>query len=237
MHRGHIKIWRKIVDWEWIDDPNTLCLFIHLNLLANWKDKNWRGIQIKRGELITSLSKLSKKTGLSIQNIRTSLDHLKSTQEVTQFQHNNYTHISIKNYDIYQKDNTISNKELTYDQQLLKKEKKDNIYSINEKIIFSYFENKNLDNPKIVELATKYDIRPKDVVYCLEDMLSKSSEKDVEIKNVEAKINKWINNSIRWHYVKTLTAKNQEEKEKSKPKLTEEDKWIIQMKKAGRFIN
>jgi len=116
-----------------------------------------------------------------------------------------------------------------------KEKKENNIYLINKKIVFSFFENKELDNPKIVELAKKFDIREKDVVYCLEDMLAKSSEKNIEIQNVEATINKWINNSIRWHYVKTISDKQAEEKEKAKPKPTDEDKWIVKMMKEGRF--
>jgi len=98
---GWIKLYRKLLEWEWIDDPYTLSLFIHLLLQANHEDQKWHGITIKRGEHITSLSKLSKKTGISIRRIRTSLSRLKSTQEVTQYRHNKYTHIKVNNYDKY----------------------------------------------------------------------------------------------------------------------------------------
>jgi len=37
-----------MLDWEWYDDINTKVLFIHLLIKANWKEKKWRGIKIKR---------------------------------------------------------------------------------------------------------------------------------------------------------------------------------------------
>jgi hypothetical protein len=74
---GWIKIHRKILDWEWWGDQKTTVLFLFLLVNANFKDKKWRGKEIKRGEIITSLHHLSIGTKLSIQNIRTSIEKLK----------------------------------------------------------------------------------------------------------------------------------------------------------------
>ena len=78
---GHIKIDRKILNWEWYSDPNVAHLFIYLILKANYKDGRWKGIIIKRGQVITGRLKASKDTGLSQMTIRTCLNKLKTTNE------------------------------------------------------------------------------------------------------------------------------------------------------------
>lgn len=99
---GWIKIHRKMLNWEWYDDINTKTLFIHLLLTANHKDKKWRGQLIQRGQLITSLEHLSNETKLSVQQIRTSLNKLKSTNEITTKVTNKYTLVNIEKYSDYQ---------------------------------------------------------------------------------------------------------------------------------------
>lgn len=136
--QGWIKIHRKINTWEWKDKPATFCLFIHLLLNANHKDGKWRGFDIKRGQLITGRSKLAEKTGLSEQEIRTALKHLKSTNEVTIKTTNKNSLITIVNYDLYQETNQQINQQSTSNQPTTnhkqeckneKNEKEDNIYT------------------------------------------------------------------------------------------------------------
>lgn len=109
---GWIKIHRKIINWEWYDDINTKVLFLHLLLTANHQNKKWRGQIIKRGQKITSLSHLSKETGLSLQQIRTSLNKLKSTNEITIKSTSKYTLISIEKYSDYQINENEINKQI-----------------------------------------------------------------------------------------------------------------------------
>jgi|TARA_Y100000310_G_C20647796_1_gene797621 hypothetical protein len=102
MDNGWIKLHRKFTKWEWYDDINTKVLFIHLLITANYEDKNWRGTLIKRGQKVTSLPNLAKETCLTIRNVRTSLDRLKSTGELTDQSTNRFRLITICNYDEYQ---------------------------------------------------------------------------------------------------------------------------------------
>lgn len=97
-----LKIFRRMVYWEWYTDVNTTKLFLHCLLMANWKDGRWRGIEYKRGQFFTSLDSLSKETGLTIQEVRTALEHLTSTNEVTCETTNRYTLISVVSFDKYQ---------------------------------------------------------------------------------------------------------------------------------------
>lgn len=114
---GHIKIDRKILEWEWYSDINTCRLFIHLLLKANWKDGRFQGTEVPRGSLVTSYSSLAKQTGLSVQNVRTAIKHLILTGEITSKQQAKFTVITVKNYDKYQLDNRVTNNHLTENQQ------------------------------------------------------------------------------------------------------------------------
>lgn len=100
---GYIKLFRKIQDWGWYDDPNTLALWVHLLVDANWKDNaEWHGEPIERGALITSVAKISADTGLSDRQVRTALSHLVSTGEIVMKATNKWTKITVCKYDTYQ---------------------------------------------------------------------------------------------------------------------------------------
>lgn len=102
MENGWIKIHRKILEWEWWDDPKTFRLFMYLLLSANHRDKKWRGKVIKKGQVLTGLYSLAKSTKLSVQSVRTSLNKLKSTGEITNESTPNYRIITILNWDKHQ---------------------------------------------------------------------------------------------------------------------------------------
>lgn len=102
MNEGYIKLYRKFTTWEWYDDINTSRLFLHLLFTVNWQDKKWHGIEVKRGSVITSLSKLSEETGLTVKQVRKSLERLIETNEITKETTNRYTLISIVKYADYQ---------------------------------------------------------------------------------------------------------------------------------------
>ena len=111
MHRGYIKIFRKISEWEWYKDSNTLHLFFHLLLNANYKDGRFMGHEIKRGQIVTGRKALSIQTGLSEQSVRTSIERLKSTSELTTKSTNKFSIITLCNYNKYQNDETGTNQQ------------------------------------------------------------------------------------------------------------------------------
>ena len=83
MNNGWIKIHRKLIEWEWYDEPNTFRLFFHLLLKANHKPKKYRGVFIEVGEVMTGQDLLAKELKLTRTKIRTSINNLKSTNEIT----------------------------------------------------------------------------------------------------------------------------------------------------------
>lgn len=117
MEEGYIKLNRKIINWEWYTDQNTFGVFLHCLLKANWKDGRFRGIEVPRGSFITSLPKLSEELKMSIQSVRTAINHLKSTGEITVTIYPHFRMITVNKYSEYQCDNRLDNSQLTGNQQ------------------------------------------------------------------------------------------------------------------------
>ena len=95
---GFVAFPRGLTAWEWYDDPNTCRLFFHLLLTANWEPKNWHGIVVSPGSRVASVKKLAEETGLTIKNVRTSLEKLKTTNYLAIKTTNKYSVISIESW-------------------------------------------------------------------------------------------------------------------------------------------
>lgn len=166
MKNGWIKIHYNLLNWEWYDDINTKTLFLHLLLMANWKDKKWHNVLIKRGSFVTSLGKLANQTGLSVQNVRTSLNKLKSTHEITSKTNNKYTYITINNFNDYQETtNKLTNNQQTTNKQLTTTEEGKKDKNIKESIKENKKSNKlrfpkedELSQADFEEVAKKYGV-------------------------------------------------------------------------------
>lgn len=136
MENGWIKLHRKILSWEWKNEPKTAWLFVYLLLSANHEDSRWRGIDIKRGQLVTGLYSLSEGTGISIQSLRTCLQRLVDSQIITSKSTNKFRIITIIKWEQYQARDIKSTSDLTSNQQTTNKQS-----TTNKK-------NKNIKNDK-----------------------------------------------------------------------------------------
>jgi hypothetical protein len=99
---GWVKLHRKLEEWEWYTDSKSVHLFVHLLIKANHKPRKWRGIDVQPGQLVTSRDRLSMETGISTQSVRTILERLKSTSEITSKSTSTYTLITICKWATYQ---------------------------------------------------------------------------------------------------------------------------------------
>ena len=104
-NEGWISLYRKFLEWEWYDYPTVKIIFLHCLLSANHKNIKWRDIVIKRGQLVTSYEKLATLNGLTVQQVRTALEKLQSTHEITYQSTSQYSIITVKNYNLYQDSN------------------------------------------------------------------------------------------------------------------------------------
>lgn len=144
MNIGWVKLHRQFKDWEWYNKSEMVHLFIHCLIKSNFKDASFQGIECKKGSFITSLKHLSDETNISVQTIRTCLKKLQLTKEIDVKSTNKLTQITICNYDSYQQEEVLTNKQLTNNQQTTnkqlttieeskeEKENKEVIYSFDE---------------------------------------------------------------------------------------------------------
>lgn len=116
MAAGWIKMYRQFTEWEWYKDIPVRILFEHCLFKANRENKKWQGTVIKQGSFITSYENLAFETGLTKQQIRTALDKLKSTGEITHKTTRRYSMITVNNWNKYQADNTQVNTQITSNQ-------------------------------------------------------------------------------------------------------------------------
>ena len=110
---GYVKIHRKILEWGWYKDINTFRLFIHMLLKANWKEGKFKGTTVPRGSFVSSYPHLAEECGLTINELRSALKHLKSTGEVTVRTNNKYSIFTVNNYCKYQDDNSQDDSQST----------------------------------------------------------------------------------------------------------------------------
>ena len=99
---GYIKLHRKMLDWGWYQNQNVKDLFIHLLLIANFKESKFEGMTIYPGQIITSINSLSRGTNLSIRSVRTALDKLEKSKILTKQVTSRFTLITIENWELYQ---------------------------------------------------------------------------------------------------------------------------------------
>lgn len=163
---GFISLHRTMLNWDWYDDINTTRLFIHLLLRVNFTDANWHGTKVERGSIITSYEKLARETKLSVKKVRTALNKLKSTGEVTCKSTNKYTLINVVNYNKYQdidyaKGKQTDKQKANKGQQYNKNNNKNNIYIYNTpKNKFKNYSDRNEFTPEeeinLSKLIKKY---------------------------------------------------------------------------------
>lgn len=167
MEYGYIKLNRSMLSWRYFQDPKHVLLWLYILLNANHQDKEYQNVFVKRGQLMTSLEKLSKDTGISKQSVRTVLSHLEG-EEITCESTKRYTLITVLKYDDYQGKqegtNTNTNKRPTHDQHTTNTQLTQALYNKNVK---------NIKNDKnIYEQIPSYD-------GSFNKVLSKEEEKEI----------------------------------------------------------
>lgn len=124
---SYVKLDRKLLTWGWKDRPNMVALWIEILLQANYYENEWHGKVYEVGSFPTSVAKLSAATGLTTQQVRTCLNNLKSTNEITITTTSQGTKISVNKWADYQlcddtpnkRSNKQTNKQVTNDQQTI----------------------------------------------------------------------------------------------------------------------
>ena len=113
-NHGFVKIYRDITDWGWYTEPNTLRVYLHCILKANYTEKEWKGIKIPTGSFVTSYSNLAKELILTVQKVRTALKNLQNSKNLTIKSTHRFSIIEVNCYQFYQSLNTVTNNQLTH---------------------------------------------------------------------------------------------------------------------------
>lgn len=108
--QGFIKIYRQMLEWGWYTDVIVKTVFLHCLFRANYKDTEWRGIKIKRGQFITSYPNLAKECGITVSQARRAISALCSTGEITHKPQAKYSMVTVVKYDSYQADRRQNNR-------------------------------------------------------------------------------------------------------------------------------
>lgn len=99
---GWVKLHRKLLEWEWYEDAHMVHLLVHLLLTATHEDRKYKGLTIKRGQLVTTIKELAEALGASETSTRRRMKRLKSGGFLTIKVAHRITTITICNYDSYQ---------------------------------------------------------------------------------------------------------------------------------------
>lgn len=102
---GYIKAFRTFLNWEWYTTPNTMRVFFHCLLRANYQESNWKGIKIPLGSFVTSIAKLAFELDLTPEQVKYAIHNLKLTNEITTNSTNKNTIINVVNWAKYQSNN------------------------------------------------------------------------------------------------------------------------------------
>lgn len=108
---GYIKLDRAIRKWRWYTKKNMLNVWIELLLSAAFEDYYCDGQLVKRGQAIIGREKLAKQLGIGVQELRTCLNRLVSTGEITIQSTNRGSIVTIVKWDEYQSSPSITNQE------------------------------------------------------------------------------------------------------------------------------
>lgn len=119
---GYIKLYRELLDWEWFTDANTLKVWIYCLLRARFTDGRYKGTEVPRGSFTTDLQSMADDLNMPIQNLRTAIQHLVQSGEITKKSTNKFTTITVEKYDDYQDEQQTTNKQLTNNQQTTNKQ-------------------------------------------------------------------------------------------------------------------
>ena len=127
---GFIRLKRSIMSWRWFNDMKTAWLFINLLLMANYCESEYKSLNVKTGQVVTSVNGLMQQTNLTYQEVRTALNHLKSTKDITVETTSKYTLITIENYDDFTcATNYLTNKQHSANKQTTNKQQQYNKYN------------------------------------------------------------------------------------------------------------
>ena len=86
---------------------------MHILLKAQYHPSEYKGVPIKSGQCVFGRKKWAKDLGLSERQVRTAIEHLKSTNEITTKSTNQFTVITVVKWAFWQIEEGVSTNDVT----------------------------------------------------------------------------------------------------------------------------
>lgn len=185
---GYVKLHRAILHWEWYKDLNTKSLFIHFLLKACFDNCNHKGLSLGKGQVVTSVKKLSEDLGLTVRQIRTSLEKLQRSGEITVQTNNKHTVITVVKYEDYQ---------IAYEVEDIKVTSKVEVFSTKDKkpISIAWSDQCKNDQLWLESICMKYSTYPESVISALKTFdlhLKTIGENKTTLRDYKGHFNNWL---------------------------------------------
>ncbi len=110
---GFVTMPDNLPNWAWYHDNNTLLVYMRLYFGAVWRDTEYQNVILQRGQIATTLPKITEENGITIQQARTVLDCLKLTGKITVIKTSKFSIITVLDYDCARENNS----QITVEQQ------------------------------------------------------------------------------------------------------------------------
>lgn len=207
---GYVRDYRSTVNWEWFTDVNTAHLWEYIRLRVNYEPSRFRGMVIQRGEMIESISTMAVRTGLTPRKVRTALDHLKSTGEVTCKPTRYGMLICAVKYAFFQ--GGIDSSDTQIDTEMTQNRQEDDTQTTTYKESKKVKKKKNSSNTESFTPPTADEIRE----YAESEQLQLDIERFLHFNEKKG----WIEHD--WKYSVRSWCKKEQEFQKSRPKKKDE---------------
>lgn len=106
-----VKLFREFEHWGWYKNGNTKDVFIHCLIRAVYVETMFEGILLKPGQIIYGRKKWARDLGMSEQNVRTAINHLITTGEITKVSTGKFSIITVVNWEKWQVQNGDPNQQ------------------------------------------------------------------------------------------------------------------------------
>lgn len=190
--QGWIKLHRRVLKHWIFQDSEYFKFWIYILLDVNHEDKkilwNKELVEIKRGEKITSLKKLSEEFNCSREKVRRFLELLKNDTMIDIVSNTRYTQITVLNYDSYQADEHTGNTRKKHERDTSETRtdinKNDKNIKNYKNILLSELKNSDFENPLYFEITLSF----------YELFKHNLTERNVSTSRLEKAKGAWVNN-------------------------------------------
>lgn len=185
MNQGYVKLWRKSLKSSVWDNHNlwrfwTWCL-MKATYTARIARVGFQDISLEPGQFIFGRKRASEETGLSEQTIRTVIDSLRKSKNLTIKPTNKFSIISIVNWAEYQDESTnnLTNNQPTTNQQLTTNKKVKNVKKAKEdkNNIYGEFKNVKLSKEEYGKLKEKFNNNLPEMIERLSEYMASKGKK------------------------------------------------------------